>query len=283
MKKRFLFIILLLFLFNINVYAYEPLTPTVDNTQKIWDYANLLNDSDEADLKTKIDEYIAKTNFDLVVVTIDNNPYSGYDAPINYAMDFYDYNGYGIDKHRSGVIILIDMQNREIIFDRSGEGLLYYDDERGQVISDSIAEYLKTESYLSGLKEGIRLSQECYDSGIPESNDDFYINENGEYVKRIEVKEKKVNFVASFVVGLLGSGLIVLIHLKKYKQIKEAKYANDYMVGENNKKKVDQFQFTNTTRVRVNNDSSNRGSFGGGTSTRIGGSGRSHSSSRSKF
>lgn len=96
------------------------ITPYVDTSVKIYDAANLLNDNEIAELQTNIHNFINKYNFDMVVVTInENNKKAGKGniATENYAMDFYEYNDFGKGEQDTtgydGVILVIDMQNRK--------------------------------------------------------------------------------------------------------------------------------------------------------------------------
>ena len=59
-------------------------TPCVDDMDKVYDFADLLTDEEETNLYNLIMEYIEKTNYDLAVVTIDNNPKSN---EVDYADD----------------------------------------------------------------------------------------------------------------------------------------------------------------------------------------------------
>lgn len=47
-------------------------TPVVDETKKIYDYANLITDEEEIELYNKVQEFINKYNMDMVIVTINS-------------------------------------------------------------------------------------------------------------------------------------------------------------------------------------------------------------------
>lgn len=277
MKKILTVVFIFLFAFTLKVEAYENLTPKVSKDEKLFDYANLLEDSEEERIKEEINKYIENTDYDLVVVTIETNPYTGDNASINYARDFYDYNGYGKRVNRAGAIILIDMQNRKVFFDRSGHALLTYDDVRGKKIYEKIASYLKDGDYTNGILEGINLANNYYEDGIPDSNKDYCVDDAGEYYRCV----KRVKYGLSAIIATVVTLIVVLIHLSRYKGIKLATNANNYMTKETKGNKSDQFLYTHTSRTRVNNSSST--GSGGGTSINRGSSGRSHSSSGGGF
>ena len=66
-------------------------TPAVDASVKIYDFAFLIDDSREATLTNKIQNFINKSNMDIVIVT--TNDLKGFQLP-EYTYNFYDYNDF---------------------------------------------------------------------------------------------------------------------------------------------------------------------------------------------
>ncbi|MCQ2748641.1 MAG: TPM domain-containing protein [Clostridia bacterium] len=86
-------------------------TPKVDASEKVYDFADLLSPSEEEILYERVNQFVMNANLDLALVTIsENNKYS----EVEYADDFYDYNDFGTDDNCSGMLFLIDMENRRI-------------------------------------------------------------------------------------------------------------------------------------------------------------------------
>ena len=80
-------------------------TKYVDSSEKIYDFSNVLNEKEKNELKSLIDDYINKTQMDMVILT-DSVPYTNDNTNDTYASDFYDYNDFGINfKNYSGVIL----------------------------------------------------------------------------------------------------------------------------------------------------------------------------------
>lgn len=79
--------------------------------ERVWDYADVLTDDEEDDLRDYIAGKEAEIQADIVLVTI-NEPMESYGsrwetAMMNYADDFYDNNDYGYDEvHGNGVLLL---------------------------------------------------------------------------------------------------------------------------------------------------------------------------------
>ena len=75
------------------------------------DDANLLSSQEETKLRIDLENFKNEYNMDAVIVTSNNlNGKSQQD----YADDYFDYNGYGVGKEKSGLLLLIDMENRNI-------------------------------------------------------------------------------------------------------------------------------------------------------------------------
>ena len=96
-------------------------TPKVDASEKVYDFAGLLTESEEASLYNKIMTFINTYNMDMAVVTIDNNNKA---STMAYADDFYDYNDFGVGSTFDGLLFLIDMDNREMWISPTGEAII---------------------------------------------------------------------------------------------------------------------------------------------------------------
>ena len=277
MKNILLFIILSI-AFIPNVVFAENLTPSVNPNEKIYDYADLLNEYQEKELYELVDSFIDKYNMDLVLVTIDKNPYgvSDYYSQL-YAHDFYDYNNFGKGSTYDGLLILIDMDNRYPFISTTGNAILVFDDSRINAMHDSAYSYLKSGDYYIAFKSYINRADEYAQSGVASSNELYCIDAQGNPYK-CKTAPKSVNWGMCFVLSILGSLLALIIHLRKYKGIKLATNANTYMEKVEREPNVDQFVTTFTSRVKRYHDDggSGHGGFGGGSSISFGSSGRSH-------
>ena len=154
-------------------------TPKVNEEEKIYDFAELLTEEEEETLYDEICQYISKTNMDMAVVTIDDNNKT---SPMNYADDFYHYNYFGKGSTHDGLLFLIDMDNRELWITTSGEAQIVYDDNRLDGILDKTYDKISNEDYEGCVSEFIDEATNYYNNGIPSSNKDAYIDENGDYI-----------------------------------------------------------------------------------------------------
>jgi uncharacterized protein len=86
------------------------------------DNAGLLSDSQKSELTSLIDSVAEKYNFDLVIVT-ETSILGGGKSPMEFADDFFDYNGYGMGENRDGCIFLRVVNSRDYRFGTSGRGI----------------------------------------------------------------------------------------------------------------------------------------------------------------
>lgn len=242
-------------------------TPSVDESEKVYDFANLLDENEEKLILNSINEFISKYDMDMVIVTIDSNP--RYSAQ-KFSDDFYDYNSFGKNKTRDGVLFLIDMDTRNFYISTTGEAIRLYNDYRINAILDYVEPYIKDENYYEAVSSFIQKSAYYANSGIPSENENSYINEKGDIVYY-----KKINYFFSVVGSLIITAIVIAILVNKNKMIKKATNANLYFNKDLAKitEKNDKFLTTHTTSVSL---SSSSGGSGSGSSTHSSSSGSSH-------
>lgn len=118
--------------------------------QKVYDFAGILSDQEEEQLKEQALQYADKVELDFVIVTTDDK--AGKTAR-QYVEDFYEEKGFGYEyDYGSSVILLIDMEDREARIATEGIAIQYLDDTIIENILDAVFEYLpKGDYYNSGL------------------------------------------------------------------------------------------------------------------------------------
>lgn len=248
-----------------NVYA----TPRVDASEKIYDYAEILSDSEESQLYNSIKSYIETSNMDMVILTVDL-PYSDQQIE-DYAADFYDYNDFGIDFDLySGIIIVrnINSFNRYFNIYTFGNAQLYYPYERCEQILDYIYNDIHAENYLAGFGSFISYSSELYNDGIPSNYNNYYVNDMGYLTKRYTIP-----WFLAFIISGVVTSIIMIILISKNKMVKKASIAKEYLDSSsvNYTNRSDNFISTHTTSYTVSSSSG-----GGGGGSHSGSSGGGH-------
>ena len=80
-------------------------TPLVDASEKIYDFADVLDDTTKQTLLNKMNAFIEKSNMDIVIVLIDKELSD--DEIEDYAADFYDYDDFGLNySYYSGILLI---------------------------------------------------------------------------------------------------------------------------------------------------------------------------------
>ena len=247
------------------------ITPCVDASEKIYDFQNVLTEEEKEQLKSMIEDYINKTQMDLVIV-IDRIPYSMDETNEVFAADFYDYNDFGINfEDYSGTLLLRNTYEQDPYYDiyTFGEAQLYYDYDRLQIILDGIYDDLHQGNYLSGFTDFIDYLDDYYESGYGLKN--YSIDENGFLVKNYQYPA----FII-FGLSLLITIVTMSVLVKKNKMVMKATQAEEYLDQKSIHitNRQDQFLTTHTSSYTVS--SSSGGSGGGGSHS--GSSGGGHSS-----
>lgn len=122
-------------------------TPAVSATEKIYDFANLIDDSQEKKIVDKITKFSKRNKMDIVIVT--TNDLKGFQLP-EYTYNFYDYN----DFLQNGVTLVIYTggNSPEIFMGNSGEkdGFIFktYNETRiNQTLSYVYNNHIKNKDY----------------------------------------------------------------------------------------------------------------------------------------
>lgn len=234
-------------------------TPAVDESEKIYDFANLFTDTEEKEIYKEIEGYINSFDLDLAIVTID---YNNKISPQEYADDFYDYNAFGINSTNDGILFLIDMDNREIYMSTTGNAIKMYNDYRINDCLDRVYQYMSNEKYCDGVLEYIEVISDYAKAGLPTSSNNS--------TKKQSIGE---NLMISYGISLVITLIVIFVLIRKNKLVRKATTAREYL----NKESViinnigEMFIGSNTVKHKIEHDTSS-----GGSSTHSGSSGVSH-------
>ncbi len=249
--------------------CFIPNVLALDTSLKIYDDANLLTPEEEANLKLKIDAFIEEYKMDMVLVTTSDNSSSG--STKHYAQDFYDYNGFGMGDTRDGILILIDRTYgyNDLWITTTGEAILIYDDNRINSILDDMVDQ-KPYGYYSMFEAFIDSSSAYALNGVAPSNKDYYIDEDGNYLRK-----RTFPWIWITILTLAVPSIVVGILMAKNKMIKKATQATAYLDQNSIEytRKEDRFITTHTSSTYIPR---NTGGSGGGSSIHSSHSGVSH-------
>ena len=262
--------------------AVEYLIPDKEVVSGLWymvDNASLLTGDEAQELNDKLAEISARQACDVVIVTVNG---LGGKTPMDFADDYYDYNGYGQGPGSDGILFLVSMEERDWWFTTTGYGITAFTDYGQEQLFDAISSDLSGGYYY-----------DAFDGFAEKCDELLTLAHNGTPLDVGSVKSPFYNAmhnnggVIGIVLALVLGLLIAFIPMGKLKaqinNVKWQKTAGNYtkpgsMVLTQN---YDHFLYANTTRRVIETESSS-GSRGG-SSTHTSSSGRSHGGSGGKF
>lgn len=236
-------------------------TPAIDEKEKIYDFADLFTEEEEQKLYQKISQYIDSYQLDLALVTISQNNKS---SPREYADDFYDYNNFGFNNTKDGLLFLIDMDNREIYMTTTGAAINMYNDYRINKALEQVYQYMTNQNYYQGVLQYIQIIGDYAKSGLPGKQDQ---------------KNLTTTICYSIIISLIITIIIMVILINKNKLVRKKTTAREYLNKDSvSMKNIGEILVsTNTVRHAINHSSSS------GSSTHSGSSGRSHGGGGHRF
>jgi len=111
---------------------------------RLVDNAELLDAAEEARLLQQLDEISQRQQLDVVVVTV--NSLDGKSA-MDYADDFFDYNGYGFGENHDGILLLVSTEQRDWWISTTGYGITAFTDAGLEYISEQVIPKLSEGQY----------------------------------------------------------------------------------------------------------------------------------------
>ena len=243
-------------------------TPCVDDMQKVYDFADLLTDEEEDKLFEQINSFISQTGYDLAVVTTnDNNKRS----EIEYADDFYDYNDFGKNSTRDGLLLLIDMTNRKVYISTTGNAIVMYNSRIDSII-DAGYDYLTSEDYYNTFSKMIEKQEYYFDIGVDEKDAKTIIID--EYGNASYIKYMPYGLIG-FISGIVTLIVSIIIYNKSKLKLKVGSTIS-YMKDKNITKKQDNLVNTVVTHTLRYSDTSSGGGHSSGGGFHSSSSGSSH-------
>ncbi len=279
-----LFCVLTLFISGISAERTLPLV--VDN-------ANLLSFDEETLLENQFEALSQMLELEIAVVTV--NSTDGKSA-MEYADDFYDYNGYGYGENNDGALLLIDMGQREWWITTHGYGAYYLDDYALYQIEESIIDYLSGGNFYAAFLTFAQMCEfyveDAKNSGyVPD--DDYYgdVTQEDEWYDYYDEPESSsfediaTKIGISLIIGFIVALVIVLSMVSGMKTVRSAVNAASYVVNGSLNLRVqrDHYLYSNTVRTRRESSSSSSGSSRSGSSSHRSSSGRSHGGRGGRF
>lgn len=249
----------------------RPRGNDVSSTERVFDYADVLTDKEEEDLRAYISRCEQNAHIDIVVVTV--NEYMGVSdnawetAMMNYADDFYDNGVYGWNKPYGDGALILDNWYEDAEGSQKGtwistsgkmeDTIGYYEEN---AVLDDIYYYIDSNPY------------KAYYDGVAKLA--FY----GEHGYGYDGTANATPFCCAAILPFIIALIYATSHLKQA-PAKDTTMASTYLVAGSKamRNSADAFIRKNVTSHRI--ESSSSGSRSGGSHHSGGGSHGSHHSS----
>ena len=264
-----------------------PMSAYAEGAEYVVDNADLLSEADESALREKLQNLSGQYEFDIVALTVDNLDGK---TPMEYADDYYDYNGYRND----GCLLLIST-DRDWWISTKGYGITAITDYGIEVLEyEAIRPYFGNDDWAGGYNKYADMIEEYIieaKNGTPYDINNKYTGSSGttydfssdsyEDSDSTEEEDKRSALIVSLIVSLTVAAIIVKMVKSGYKPVRFKASAADYLVDGSLKVTAlyDRFLYSNVTKTEIETSSSS----GGGSSTHTSSSGSSHGGGGGKF
>ena len=166
---------------------------------RLVDQADLLEEAEETALRQKLDEISERLQFDVVIVTTEH---IGSRSPMEFADDYFDYNGFGYGETYDGVCLMISMAERDWWISTCGYG--------ETALSDAyFMEYIRYSKVITKLKNGcysesFNAFADIVDDFVTEAKtDEPYSRDHRYHVWKIRTAGVCVSLAVGLLVGYL--------------------------------------------------------------------------------
>lgn len=281
MKKFCSILLILMLLMSLSLTAYS----IEDPLDYLEDYADLLTDDEEETLQQRIQELKVELKLDIVIVTTYGTGGKGVQE---YADDFYDRNGYGYGSTNSGILLLLDMEGRELYMSTCGEAIYIFTDYGLEELGQGILPYLSDGDYYGAFSHWVReltYYVESFRSGKPIDGyvePDDYDSPYGDEIVHYDEPLVRNPFPVALIIGLVAALITILIMRIRMNTAKLQRGAQAYLkdgsfhLHQNS----DMFLYSRVSRrAKPKNNSSG----GGGSSVHRSSGGVSHGGRGGRF
>ena len=245
---------------------------------QVIDDAGALTASEEASITAAIEAVEKAHQVDLVVLVTRETPYDGSESlwrVRDFADDYYDNGGYGMGPDQSGLLYLIDLNNRVQWISTGGVMIDYITDYREELILDAAETYLFRSDWARAALAAVQRTGEFMDQGR-EKGSFRYDEVTGERLSGLYNPLESFEVLLAAGAGAAAAGIFVAAVSGAY-NLKGSTYRYEMNQNSTCTFTLDHEVFLRENVSRMARASSSGGGGGGGS--RSGGSGVHRSSS----
>jgi len=233
--------------------------------KRVADNAGLLDSSEKQNLEQRMAAIASQYNFDLVIVT----EKSINKKPMDFADDYFDYNGYGLGGDRDGCLMLQVTGTRDFWFSTSGRGIKILNSIAGDKLEKDVVAHLKNDDPARAYMAFIDAWEEFLELDAKGRNYNIFHQYN------------IIMVLAAWILSFLFGSIVISAWKRKMNTALPKKEADSYIVPEslNFTQQNDRFLYSTVSKTKKEAKSSS--SSGGGIHTSS--SGRSHGGRGGKY
>lgn len=256
-RKLFTLMLILCFVAGLTLTAYA-------SSNHLEDSAGLLTGTEAANLEAKLSQISDRHNVDIVIVTVDSTDGK---SPMDFADDYYDYNGYRAD----GILLLVSMEESDWWVSTTGYGITAVTDAGLDYMSDQFVPYLSDEEFAQAFEKFADLCDEFITQA---KTGDPYDSHN----LPKESFSLVTNLLIAFGIGLVAAWIVTGSMKAKLKTVRQQAKADDYIASGSLRltHSRDLFLYTHLDRRE-------KPKSGSGSSTHTSSSGTTHGGGGGKF
>lgn len=182
------------------------------NGQKVADQADLLTEEEEKQLQEHLSGIAKSYQCDVVIATTDTFEGKGRQK---YTDDFYYESGYGYGNERNGIILMVNLQDREFHYATRGSAIRIFTDRRLEQIDDAVTPYLTSGEYAKAFQKYADMAEKY-----------LKLAAEGESEEGLS---KGVQLLIAAIIGVVVTGIVLLILFMQMRTVRPKGYAKEYV------------------------------------------------------
>ncbi len=249
----------------------QPIWATETHPTRMVDAADLLDWHEEEELLELLDEISKRQQFDVVVVTVDS---VGHKSLMEFADDYFDYEGYGLGNDRSGALLLINIEKNEWWITTSGYGIEALTDWGIDYMADKFVPYLSNGDFY----EAFSVYAESCDQFVTQAKEEVPFDRNNQPKEDFPGVR---NLLIALAIGMVVALIVTGVMKRQLVQVRGQRAATNYMKDGSLHvtERRDLFMYHRINRVARPKGTRS----GGGSSVHRSSSGRSHGGGGGRF
>lgn len=273
--------VLMILVLMLTLFSFAPSQVMADN-QRVYDQAELFSEAQKEALQQRISELTGQLQLDIVIVTTNHTDGK---TSRDYADDFYDENGFGFGEEYDGLLLLINMQDREVYISTCGKAIEYFTDARIEAVLDEIYHHLPGGNYSEGSFAFLNEVERYVRAGVPEGQYTVHEKDLAKQPKQPKQPKQKQQTTTEDFINLLkfsffvsvAIGAISVLVMAFNNRGRPSVDRDTYLQGFKLTLSEDKYYNTRVTKTKIpKNTGSGGGSSGGMSTTHTSSSGRTH-------